>query len=121
LLNIFAKNEKTDLTPKERRVLKTCPGRHRQELQECNRVEMNKRKPIAGQRMIENARQALAFANSKQDHGCEVHVPDNIDVNAVDACQFEQPALFGRYAVASRRHLRSRRRICATGYEKLQR
>jgi hypothetical protein len=26
LLNIFAKNEKTDLTPKERRILKTVLG-----------------------------------------------------------------------------------------------
>ena len=44
---------------------------------------MNKRKPTAGQRMIESARQALAFAKGEEDHGCEVHVPDDIDVKAI--------------------------------------
>ena len=44
---------------------------------------MNKRKPTAGQRMIESARQALAFAEGKENHGCEVHIPDDIDVKAI--------------------------------------
>jgi len=44
---------------------------------------MNKRNPTAGLRMIGSARQALAFAEGKEDHGCEVHVPDNIDVKAI--------------------------------------
>jgi len=46
---------------------------------------MKKRKPTAGQRMIESARQALAFAKGEENHGCEVHVPDDIDVKAIKA------------------------------------
>jgi hypothetical protein len=41
---------------------------------------MKKNKPTAGQRMIETARQALAFAEGREDHGCVVHVPADIDV-----------------------------------------
>jgi len=44
---------------------------------------MKKKKPTAGQRMIESARQALAFAEGRDDHGCVVHVPDEIDVKAI--------------------------------------
>jgi putative transcriptional regulator len=44
---------------------------------------MKKRKPTAGERMIESARQALAFAQGGKDHGCEVHVPGEIDVKAI--------------------------------------
>ena len=33
--------------------------------------------------MIESARQALAFAKGMENHGCEVHVPDDIDVKAI--------------------------------------
>lgn len=33
--------------------------------------------------MIESARQALAFAQGKDDQGCVVHVPDDIDVKAI--------------------------------------
>lgn len=33
--------------------------------------------------MIESARQALAFAQGTQDHGCQVHVPGEIDVKAI--------------------------------------
>jgi hypothetical protein len=32
---------------------------------------MKKGKPTAGERMIESARQALAFAKAKRNHGCE--------------------------------------------------
>ena len=44
---------------------------------------MNKRTSTVGQRMIESAQQALAFAKGKKNHGCEVHVPDDIDVKAI--------------------------------------
>jgi putative transcriptional regulator len=44
---------------------------------------MNKRKSTAGQRMIQSAKQALAFAQDKKNHGCQVHVPDDIDVKAI--------------------------------------
>jgi putative transcriptional regulator len=33
--------------------------------------------------MIESARQALAFAKGERNHGCEVHVPEAIDVKAI--------------------------------------
>ena len=60
---------------------------------------MNKRKPTAGERLIESARQALAFAKGKEDHGCEVHVPDDIDVKAIreniSLSQSEFAKLFG--------------------------
>ena len=36
-----------------------------------------------GQRMIESARQALAFAKGEARHGCVAHVPDEIDVKAI--------------------------------------
>ena len=49
--------------------------------------------------MIESAKQALAFATGKEDHGCEVHVPDNIDVKAIreriSLSQGEFAKLFG--------------------------
>ena len=60
---------------------------------------MKKRKPTAGQRMIESARQALAFAQGKENHGCEVHVPETIDVKAIrekiSLSQGEFAKLFG--------------------------
>jgi len=36
-----------------------------------------------GERIIKSARQALAFADGKQDHGCVVHIPDEIDVRRI--------------------------------------
>ena len=39
--------------------------------------------PAPRERMIESARQALAFARGRGDHGFEVHVPDDIDVKAI--------------------------------------
>lgn len=58
-----------------------------------------KRKPTAGQRMIESARQALAFAKGEPGHGCEVHVPETIDVKAIreriSLSQGEFAKLFG--------------------------
>jgi len=60
---------------------------------------MKKTKPTAGERTIESARQALAFAASKESHGCVVHVPDEIDVRAIreaiSLSQSEFAKLFG--------------------------
>ena len=44
---------------------------------------MKKKTTTAGERMIGSARQALAFAQGKKNHGCEAHVPDDIDVAAI--------------------------------------
>jgi putative transcriptional regulator len=60
---------------------------------------MKMKKPTAGQRMIESARQALAFAEGREDHGCVAHVPDEIDVRAIrekiSLSQGEFARLFG--------------------------
>jgi putative transcriptional regulator len=60
---------------------------------------MKKSKPTAGERMIESAGQALAFAKGRENHGCEVHVPDDIDVKAIrekiSLSQGEFAKLFG--------------------------
>jgi putative transcriptional regulator len=60
---------------------------------------MKKKKLTAGQRMIESAKQALAFAQGYEDHGCVVHVPDEIDVKAIrekiSLSQAEFARLFG--------------------------
>ena len=60
---------------------------------------MKKRTATPGERMIESARQALAYAKGDPDHGCEVHVPDEIDVRAIreriSLSQSEFAKLFG--------------------------
>jgi putative transcriptional regulator len=60
---------------------------------------MKKRKPTAGERMIASAREALAFAKGRRNHGCEVHVPNDIDVKAIregiSLSQGEFAKLFG--------------------------
>jgi putative transcriptional regulator len=60
---------------------------------------MKEKKPTAGQRMIESARQALAFAEGREDNGCVVHVPEDIDVKAIrekiSLSQSEFARLFG--------------------------
>ena len=60
---------------------------------------MKKTKPSAGERMIESAKQALAFAKGKANHECVVHVPDEIDVKAIreriSLSQAEFANLFG--------------------------
>ena len=33
--------------------------------------------------MIVSAKQALAFAKGTKDHGCEVHIANDIDVEAI--------------------------------------
>lgn len=42
-----------------------------------------KKKPTPGERMIESAKQALAFAQGEREHGCVAHVPTEIDVKAI--------------------------------------
>jgi len=44
---------------------------------------MKARKPTAGERIIESARQALAYTKEEAGHGCVAHVPDEIDVKAI--------------------------------------
>ena len=60
---------------------------------------MKNKEQTAGQRMIESARQALAFAKGEEGHGCEVHLPDTIDVKAIreklSLSQSEFAKLFG--------------------------
>ena len=60
---------------------------------------MTKKKPTAGERMIASAKQALAFARGGKDHGCLVHIPEEIDVKAirekVDLSQEEFAQRFG--------------------------
>ena len=58
-----------------------------------------KKKLTPGQRMIESAKQALAFATGDPGHGCVVHVPEDIDVKAIreriSLSQTEFAKLFG--------------------------
>lgn len=37
----------------------------------------------AGKRILKSARQALAFAEGKEDHGCTVHIPEEINVRRI--------------------------------------
>ena len=58
-----------------------------------------KKKPTAGERVIASAREALSFAKGRHDHGCEVHIPSDIDVKAIrekiSLSQSEFAKLFG--------------------------
>jgi len=60
---------------------------------------MKKSKRTAGERMVASAKEALAFAKGRQNHGCEVHVPNDIDVKAIreriSLSQGEFAKLFG--------------------------
>src|SRR5260370_4763287 len=60
---------------------------------------MKQRILTAGDRMIESVSQAMAFAEVRENHGCEVHVPDDIDVKAIrekiSLSQGEFAKLFG--------------------------
>jgi putative transcriptional regulator len=60
---------------------------------------MKKPKRTAGERMIQSARQALAFAKGQNSHGCVVHVAADIDVKAIrekiSLSQGEFAKLFG--------------------------
>ena len=44
---------------------------------------MKNRKSTAGERMIASANQALSFARGQAGHGCQVHVPERIDVKSI--------------------------------------
>ena len=44
---------------------------------------MKKKKMTAGDSMLAGAEQALAFARGEKDHGCVVHIPEEIDVKAI--------------------------------------
>ncbi len=37
----------------------------------------------AGDRILKSARQALVFAEGKEDHGCTVHIPEAINVRRI--------------------------------------
>jgi putative transcriptional regulator len=37
----------------------------------------------AGERLIKSAQQALAFAEGRKDHGCRVHIPEEINVRRI--------------------------------------
>jgi putative transcriptional regulator len=37
----------------------------------------------AGERIIRSAKQALEFAEGKKDHGCAVHIPEEINVRRI--------------------------------------
>ena len=58
-----------------------------------------KRKLTPGERMIESARQALAFAEGDSTNRCVVHVPGDVDVKAIrekiSLSQSEFAKLFG--------------------------
>ena len=75
---------------------------------------MKAKKRTAGDRMIESARQALAFAKGESDHGCVVHVPDEIDVKAIrekiSLSQNEFAKLFG-LSKRTREHWEHGRRV----------
>jgi len=79
--------------------LEIGPGGYRRDVQVGREIEMKKPKKTAGGRMIESARQALAFAKGKENRGCDVHVPDHIDVRAIrekiSLSQGEFAKLFG--------------------------
>jgi putative transcriptional regulator len=73
-----------------------------------------KGKQTAGERMIESAREALAFAKGIEGHGCVVHVPDDIDVRAIrekiSLSQGEFAKLFG-LSKRTLEHWEHRRRV----------
>ena len=58
-----------------------------------------KNQKSAGARMIASAKQALAFATSEKNHGCVVHIPEEINVKAIrekaDMSQSEFSRMFG--------------------------
>jgi putative transcriptional regulator len=60
---------------------------------------MKKRKISAGESMLRGAQSALAFAHGEKDHGCIVHIPDEIDVKAIrgktEMSQSEFAQMFG--------------------------
>lgn len=53
----------------------------------------------AGDRILKSAKQALAFAEGKKNHGCKVHIPEEINVQRIrqklDMTQKDFAAYFG--------------------------
>jgi putative transcriptional regulator len=96
LLNVFAKNEKTDLSQAERNELKSVlaalAGAYRR------RKTTMAKKSTAGQRMIASAKQALAFANG-ENSACVVRIPEEINTarirKKINMSQSEFAAYFG--------------------------
>ena len=74
-------------------------GEYSPDLRVQKGVAMKKTKQTAGGRMVASAKEALAFAKGLQNHGCEVHVPNDIDVKAIreriSLSQGEFAKLFG--------------------------
>ena len=99
LLSIFAQKPEDGFGAERTTSIEIRPGRSGRDLQVRKGVEMRKRKATAGERMIESARQALAFAKGRDNHGCEVHVPNHVDVKAIrekiSLSQGEFAKLFG--------------------------
>jgi putative transcriptional regulator len=55
--------------------------------------------------MIASAKKALAFAKGRQNHGCEVHIPDDIDIKMIRERISLSEAEFARLFGLSKRTL----------------
>jgi putative transcriptional regulator len=57
----------------------------------------------AGKSMIRGALDALAFAQGKKDHGCVVHIPDEINVQRIrHKVEMSQSEFAGYFGVSKR-------------------
>jgi putative transcriptional regulator len=57
----------------------------------------------AGESMIRGALDALAFAQGKKDHGCVVHIPDEINVQRIrHKVEMSQSEFAGYFGVSKR-------------------
>ena len=57
----------------------------------------------AGESMIRGALDALAFAQGKKDHGCIVHIPDEINVQRIRRkVEMSQSEFAGYFGVSKR-------------------
>ena len=84
ILAQYLRQERKDRFGAERTAsIEMRPGGYSPDLQGQRGVAMKKTKPTAGGRTIASAKEALAFAKGRQNHGCEVHVPNDIDVKAI--------------------------------------
>lgn len=50
-----------------------------------------------GERIIASAKQALEFSKGKVDHGCIVHIPENVDVRNIRKKLHMTQADFAKY------------------------
>jgi len=105
LLSMFAKNEKSDMSPAEKNELKKILKIFAAELQEGEEMSKNKATTKAGQSILEGAREALAFARGEKNHGCIVHVPEGIDVKAIRRQAHMSQSEFSRSYGFSKRSL----------------